>query len=169
MNKKNNEKGITMITLVITIMALSVLAITIVANTKSMVNTKNLSDLKNDINNLADKVADFYNEYGKLPAYIEYTNLSNLTNVLNEKEKTSKFYVIDLQAMQGISLNYGRDYEYVKNTNTETANKYYDLYVVNEVTHNIFYIDGVSVVEDNENKVYYTTYDEPENVPNIEM
>ena len=140
MNKKNNERGITLITLVITIMALSALAITIVANTRSMLNAKNITELKSDINNLKNKVSDFYNEYGELPVDIEYTNISNLANVLNDKEKNSKFYVIDLQAMQGVSLNYGRDYEYVKNTNTETANQYYDLYIINEVTHNIFYM-----------------------------
>ena len=51
---------------------------------------------------------------------------------MNNKEKTSesKFYVIDLQAMKGISLNYGRDYENVKNTNTQKANEYTDIYVI---------------------------------------
>ena len=162
MNMKKNEKGITLITLVITVMALSALAITIVANTRSMKNTKNITQLKNDISNLRQKVTDFYNEYGELPADIEYTNIANLTDVLNDKEKNSKFYVIDLQAMQGISLNYGEDYKYVKNTNTETANQYYDLYIINEASHNIFYVEGINVKEDSGNKIYYTTYEETE-------
>ena len=68
---------------------------------------------------------------------------------MNNKEKTSesKFYVIDLQAMKGISLNYGRDYENVKNTNTQKANEYTDIYVINNITHNIFYIKGISTEE----------------------
>ena len=163
MNKKlKSEKGITMVTLIITVIALATLSITVIANTKSMVNTKNITELKNDISNLRQKVTDFYNEYGELPAEIEYTNTSRITNVLSEKEKSSKFYVIDLQAMQGISLNYGMDYEHVKNTNTETANKYYDLYIINEETHNIFYMEGVIVRETGGNKRQYTIYEEAE-------
>ena len=85
---------------------------------------------------------------------------------MNNKEKTSesKFYVIDLQAMKGISLNYGRDYENVKNTNTQKANEYTDIYVINNITHNIFYIKGISTEE---NEIYYTNYKEPKDIPII--
>ena len=167
MNKKlKGEKGITLMILVITITILSALAITIVINTKSMVNTKNVTELKNDINNLKEKVSDFYNEYGELPANILYTNTGRLTSILNEKEKNSNFYVIDLQAMKGISLNYGRDYEYVKNTDTETANKYYDLYIINAATHNIFYMEGIKVKDKGTTKMHYATYEEAEETVN---
>lgn len=162
MNKIKNEKGITMIALVITIMALATLAITILTNTRSMVNIKNMTELEKDINNLKQKVSSFYNEYGEIPASIEYTNIEVLANLLNTKEEESKFYVIDLQALQGLSLNYGKDYEHVKNTDTETADKYTDLYIINKVTHNIFYMDGVRYRTDKGNKLYYTTYDKPE-------
>lgn len=156
MKKKNNEKGITLIVLIITIIALTILSTSIILNTKSLVNSKNITNLTNDINNLQQKVSDFYNEYGELPADIEYTNLSRIAEVLNDKEKNSKFYVIDLQAMRGISLNYGRDYEHVKNTNTETANQYYDIYIINETTHNIYYMEGINNTNNRENRTYYT-------------
>lgn len=169
MNKRNNEKGITLLILVITVIAILILSTTIIINTNSMVNTKNLTDLETDINTLRQKISDFYNEYGEIPASIEYTDVSHLSNagVLNDKEKESSFYVIDLQAMRGISLNFGMDYEAVKDTNTEKANKYTDLYIINEVTHNIFYVEGVKTKENNEYITYYTDYLTAENLPTI--
>ena len=90
---------------------------------KTRSNISKLSQLKSDISTLEEKVSNFYNKYGEIPADIEYTNTSSLEPIMNNKEKTSesKFYVIDLQAMKGISLNYGRDYENVKNTNTQKS------------------------------------------------
>lgn len=164
MNKKiKNEKGITLLSLVITIIVLLLVTTVIITNTKSMTTIGKLTELKNDISSLHQKVTDFYNEYGEIPAQIEYTNTSKLTNILNEKEKNSKFYVIDLQAMRGISLNNGKDYETVKNQSTQTANKYEDLYIINETTHNIFYVAGVKV----NNDTYYAEYLEPPQIPTI--
>ena len=39
----------------------------------------------------------------------------NLSSVLSTQNDTGDFYVIDLEAMQGITLNYGKEYEKVKN------------------------------------------------------
>ena len=117
--KKNirSERGITLTVLVITVVVLSILSFTIIINMKTRTNISKLSQLKSDISTLEEKVSNFYNKYGEIPADIEYTNTSSLEPIMNNKEKTSesKFYVIDLQAMKGISLNYGRDYENVKN------------------------------------------------------
>ena len=83
--------------------------------------------------------------------------------------KADAFYLQNLQriiypAWKGISLNYGRDYENVKNTNTQKANEYTDIYVINNITHNIFYIKGISTEE---NEIYYTNYKEPKDIPII--
>lgn len=170
-SKVKQEKGVTLIVLVITVIALSILTFTITVNTKNSAEIRRLSQLKSDIANLNQKVSDFYNKYGEIPASIEYTNISGLQEILNNKEKSadSKFYVLNLQAMKGISLNYGQDYENVKGTNTENANNYKDLYIINNLTHNIFYVDGVSVTEDGQSKVYYTSYDVPADVPDIDL
>ena len=170
-SKVKQEKGVTLIVLVITVIALTILTFTITVNTKNSAEIKRLSQLKSDIANLNQKVSDFYNKYGEIPASIEYTNTSGLQEILNNKEKSadSKFYVVDLQAMKSISLNYGQDYESVKGTNAENANNYKDLYIINNLTHNIFYVDGVSVTENGQSKVYYTNYDVPADVPDIDL
>ena len=165
-NTKKGEKGISLISLTITIVILVLITNMLVYNAKDSVHIKNLNGMKNDIENLRDKVSEFYNEYGNVPANIPYTNLSTeLQQVFNEKEKKnlSQFYVLDLQAMQGLTLNYGNEYEKVKDTNTENANKYTDLYIINKITHNIFLVKGIKVKENNETKTYYTDYTTPDN------
>ena len=169
--KIKQEKGVTLLILVITVMVLLILTFTIVINTKTNASTKRLTQLKSDIQNLEQKVSDFYNEYGEIPAEIEYTNIDQIKDLLNEKEKSSesKFYVIDLQAMKGISLNYGRDYEEIKNTNTDNANKYEDVYIINNITHNIFYIRGVDVTKNGVYEKYYTKTNTVQEVPDVDL
>lgn len=167
--KKKNEKGITMISLVITVIVLTMLGFTITMNASGMINITNINDLEGDIELLKQKVETFYKEYGEIPISLEYTNISHLSNILNNKEKElgSKFYVIDLQAMKGITLNLGKDYETVrKMTGTKedlaNVNNLKDLYIINNITHNIFYVEGINI--DGENR--YTNYSVPQNIPN---
>lgn len=167
--KKRNEKGITMMTLTITIIILLILTFTIITNMVGMIDITNINDLEADIELLKQKVEAFYKEYGEIPAKIEYTNIAHLNNILNNKEKEpgSKFYVIDLQTMKGITLNYGRNYEIVRNmTGTPqdlaAVNNLKDIYIINNITHNIFYVQGIEV--DGKNR--YTNYEIPENIPN---
>lgn len=162
------DKGISLITLGITVIIILVITEMLIYNAKDGIYVKNLYQLRNDIQNLREKVSEYYNEYEKIPASVEYTNQDNilqLNSVLNEKEKSneSKFYVIDLQAMQGISLNYGEEYENIKNTEVTQISEYTDIYIINNITHNIFYVAGIPVKQDNETKMYYTDYTEPDN------
>ena len=68
-------------------------------------------------------------------AKIKYTNTSNISNVLSLKNDIGDFLVIDLEAMQGITLNYGKDYETIKNDETN-ADNYEDVYIINENRRN---------------------------------
>ena len=63
-SKVKQEKGVTLIVLVITVIALSILTFTITVNTKNSAEIRRLSQLKSDIANLNQKVSDFYNKYG---------------------------------------------------------------------------------------------------------
>ena len=114
--EKKNEKGITMVALVITVIIIVILTNVLVYKAKDEVSIKSLTNLYNDISMLREKVSSYYNEYGKIPAEIKYTNIGGLSNVISMQNDTGDFYVIDLEAMQGITLNYGKDYEEVKRT-----------------------------------------------------
>ena len=161
--KLKQEKGITMVALVITVIILMILTNVLIYNAQDNIYIKALTNLYNDIDMLRDKVSEYYNEYGKIPAEIKYTNIGELkdANILGASDKEEEFYVIDLEAMQGISLNYGKDYEKVK-TDKENANNYTDLYIINGNSHNIFYINGIEIKENNKIKKHYTDYIEPD-------
>ena len=160
-NKLRQEKGITMMALVVTIIILLILTSVLVFNTQDSVYIKRLNNLYSDIELLRSKTDEYYNEYGQIPAKIKYTNIDTLKNVLSTKNDTGDFYVIDLEAMEGITLNYGKDYETVKSDSTN-ANNYTDLYIINENSHNIFFVRGIEIKEKDKVKTYYTDYTEPD-------
>ena len=158
-DKLKQEKGITMMALVVTIIILLILTSVLVFNTQDSVYIKRLNNLYSDIELLRAKTDEYYNEYGQIPAKIKYTNIDTLKNVLSTKNDTGDFYVIDLEAMEGITLNYGKDYETVK-SNSTNANNYTDLYIINENSHNIFFVRGIEIKEKDTVKTYYTDYTE---------
>ena len=159
------EKGISLISLGITVLILIVLTSTLIYNAKDRIYIERLNNLYNDIEQLREKVFAFHNEFGKIPAKTEYTLLeeSGLKNVLSDKEKVNKFYVIDLQTLENLTLNYGRDYEYVKDKTLTGENEYKDIYIINSYSYNVFYVQGVDIAENEEIKKYYTDYIEPDN------
>ena len=159
--KIKQQKGITMISLIIVIIILLIVTNILIYNAKDSIHIKALTNLYNDIELLQEKVAEYYNKYGKIPAKIKYTNTVHLLDILSKNNDIGDFYVIDLEAMQGITLNYGKDYEAIKNDETN-INNYIDVYVINENSHNIFYIEGIKIQENNEIKTYYTNYTQPD-------
>ena len=159
--KIKKENGVTMLALVITVVILVILTNILIYNAQDNIYIKSLTNLYNDIDMLREKVSAYYNEYGKIPAEIKYTNTSHLSDVLGANDKEDEFYIIDLEAMQGITLNYGKDYENVKN-DKENADSYTDIYIINENSHNVFYVKGIKVKENDTTKTYYTDYIEPD-------
>ena len=111
-NFRVKENGISLIALVITIIVLIILTNVLVYNSLDRIYIKKITNLNNDIELLREKTSDFYEQYGKIPAEIKYPkdNLTELKDVLSIKNDIGDFYVIDLEAMQGITLNYGIDY-----------------------------------------------------------
>ncbi len=154
--KYRKENGITILSLAVTVVAILILSFTVTLNLRNNTDLQQLVYLRSDIENLTQKVSDFYNEYGELPGSIQYKNIENLSNILSSSELSSKFYVIDLQAMQGVSLHFGKDYQKIKDLNEDTANKCKDLYIVNEQTHNVFYVKGILIKDGDREKIYYT-------------
>lgn len=162
--KRNN--GITMISLVITIMILLILTNMLIYNAKDSIHIKALTNLYNDIDLLKENVASYYNEYGQIPAseQMKYKNTEQLksANILSINDDIEEFYIIDLEAMKGITLNYGKDYRNIKN-NIGLIDDYTDVYVINKKSHNIFYVQGINIKENNTIKTYYTNYTKPDN------
>ncbi len=154
-SKIKSAKGISLISLVITIMILMILANIIIYNVKDDIKLGNLAEMQNDIDILRGKVSSYYVQNGKLPASINYTNIESIkaTGVISEAVDTGRFLVIDLSALENLTLNRGKDFEKVKE-DPENANSYTDLYIINETSHNIFYAAGIVIDGD----VFYTDY-----------
>ena len=116
-----NQKGINLISLTITVLVILVLTNVVIYNVKSNLKTQNIKSLQADISNLREKISTYYSQYGEIPANKEYTNTANI-NVISSAVDTGKFYVIDLSALDNITLNYGMDYEKIKSGEVTDVN-----------------------------------------------
>ena len=111
--------------------------------------------MKNDIENLSDKISAYYNQYGDLPIINEeYTNISKIKDagLISENIDKGKFYIIDLSALDNLTLTYGKDYKKVNETTNK--NTLEDIYIINETSHNIFYVKGIT----SDKKIFYANY-----------
>ena len=154
------NKGINLISLTIAVTVILILTGIIIVNSVSSLKSNKLRNMQADIDNLRDKVSNYYSRYGEIPAdrSIEYTNISHI-NSISEAVDTGAFYVIDLPAMENVTLNYGKDYEKIRNgeaTTEEEINKLTDLYIINADSHNIFYVAGIEL----DGETFYTDYGE---------
>lgn len=163
--KLKDNKGINMITLSIAVILMIIITSVLVYNAKDGTKVKSLNNLYNDIEQLNNKVSSYYLEHGDIPKGVEYTNtgfIDNLENTDPQKNPNNagSYYVINLSALEGVSLNYGRDYS--QSSSAENVNTLEDLYIINEVSHTIYYPRGIRI----ENKTYYT---EPNNWTNVDL
>lgn len=152
MKKVNNNKGVTLVALTITVVILLIVTNIIIYNVKDNLGIEKLKNLQNDIEELNDKISIYYTQYGNIPAKYKYDNIDNIrsSGVISDVMDTGDFYVIDLSAIENLTLTYGKDYEQI-NADGSTLN---DVYIINENSHNIFYAKGVSIKDQN----YYTNY-----------
>ena len=156
----NNEKGITLASLAIAVIVILILTSVIIYNVKDSLVVGNLKKMQTDIQNLRDKVSNYYSINNAIPAKLKYTNAENIekikqTGVISEEVDTGDFYIIDLKELENLTLNYGEDYKQITDDMTEDeASQYQDLYIINEASHNIFFVEGIRVDED----WFYTDY-----------
>lgn len=162
--KFENNKGISLISLTVTVIIILVITGSILYNVRSNLQVESLRKMQDDITNLTDKVSTYYLTYGTLPILkikgSEYTNTGAI-NVISREIDTGNFYIIDLKSLDNLTLNFGEDYEKAKDNEldkpeeekfNELEDK--DIYIINEDSHNIFYVEGITI----NNETYYTNY-----------
>lgn len=155
------QKGINLISLSVAVTVILILTGITLYNATGNIKISKLKAMQTDVENLNDKVSSYYSQYGELPVNrnIEYTNINKIKNsgVISSSVDTGKFYVIDLSKIENLTLNYGEDYEKIKNgeaTTSEQINELTDIYIINETSHNVFYVEGINLNDKN----YYTNY-----------
>lgn len=145
-----NKKGITLVSLVITIAVMLIIASITVTTTYNKFEINNSKKMQNDIELLNDKVSNYYLKYNALPIVRNSENTPitysaselNFTKDANDNEI---YYIIDLSALGDITLNYGQDgFNNPKNSD--------DVYIINEKSHHIYYIKGVEL----DKEIYHT-------------
>lgn len=151
------DKGITLISLSIAVIIILTITGMIIYSAKDSIYIRNLTNMQNDLSNLRDRVSLYYSEYGDIPAETEYPDISKLqlANVIGAND-TGKFLIIELEYLEGLTLNYGKDYEKYKAKEYTNLTDLTDIYIINENSHNIFYVEGIRVKENDETKMYYT-------------
>lgn len=151
------QSGINLITLSIAIVIMVIITSVLVYNTRDGARVRELNEMYNDIELLNYKISEYYLDHNALPYGPKYENLDFLNLADNNQINPNNgedFYVIDLKLMDGITLNYGEDYDQVRiGGNIDSL---VDLYIINEESHTIYYPRGVDI----QGLKYYTEPDE---------
>lgn len=153
-NKIRKERGITLITLAITVVILIIITTTLATNSYDSLQLSRLTKLENDIKALEDRVAAYYVKYGELPVYGESFTKEELESELEDMSVNdgTNYYIIDLSLIENLTLNYGKQHD-VAST---------DLYIINEESHVIYYLKGIEY----QGIEYHTVGKNPEVVVN---
>ncbi len=175
-----NNKGITLISLIITVIIILIITSALIFNTENQLQMRKIQNLSNDIEILNAKVDEYYLKYGELPKLCDYTSSEYENFKTKEDFKKSletvrkgqnasfnsdinindgdKYIVIDLEKLGNLTLNYGYDteYKYLKDKKIVVENNgdkvENEIYVINAKTHQIYFPRGIFV----DNIMYYT-------------
>lgn len=124
--KISQNKGITMVSLIITIVILLILSGVTIGNLSSSKKVTPYNNMIADIKLLEDKILIYYNKFEEIPK-VEGSN-QTIAGVV--------YYEIDLTKLENITLNYG-----TRNDGDET-----DIYLVNN-NLKVYYLKGVEKEE----------------------
>lgn len=164
-----NERGVTLISLAVAIIVLGIITTLLLYNVKDTKDIERVSNMYIDIDGISDRISNYYSRYGALPVRrdIDLSSDSTISSWVSELESsnnegplgandTGDFYVIDMNALENLSLNYGSGYAKMQGT---TLPEDKDVYVINENSHNIFYLQGIRVNNNGTVKMYYTNHE----------
>ena len=138
-----NSKGITLVSLVITIAIMLIISGLTISVSMDRFEINDYNKMINDLKLLEDKVSNYYLKYNAIPVVRDEENnpiLYNYTEIPfnTNRNDNEDYYILDLSAMEGISLNYGE-------TGFKNINSSDDVYIINEKSHQIYYVKGVEL------------------------
>ena len=136
-----NQKGITILSLMIVLVVMAILAAIAVKNVDTGIDIKNYNKMCADIELLSNKIQSYYREHNSIP--ITGSSISDVSSQIDYQgtdRDNSVYYLIDLGSLYNVTLNYGGG---------NLSNK--DVYIINEQSHEIYYLKGVKL----ENQIYH--------------
>ena len=153
MNKLKNDKGVTLLVLTITIIVLLIITSITISNSKSQLAIKKVNNLYTDIDSINTKVSDYYIKNNSLPVFENNVYLNNSSelgllinanggeNTIINPNDDGVYYVLKLSQLSNLTLNYGKEFK--EWNSTCTFQDYQDLYIINSVSHQVYYPKGV--------------------------
>lgn len=153
MKKAKSNNGITLISLAVTIVIMMILAVSITTSITSTLELEKYNKVKEDIITLSENVKIYYMNNRTLPVYedkiFDLTTYGVPTKDINPNDK-GNYYAINISLLaKDVSLNNGAGN---KNKDFTTA----DLYVVNEQSLTVYYLNGASL----DGEKHYTILDD---------
>lgn len=137
-----NQKGVTLITLAITIVVLIILTFTITVNIEPYKNQKIKTNFETDMQRLKEEISQYYTRVKDIPIINKYTNVSMLDGIKNINDG-DEYYVIDVKQLE-VELNYGADYYTIAQMDVaKEITDLSDVYIINKQSHTIYYPKGV--------------------------
>ena len=141
-----NEKGITLTTLILTVVLILIIGGMMGYYSTSGLNLKWINNMYSDIEQIQTEVDTYYLKNNELPLLNVSVSFSNFLN----PNDNSEYYVIDLSKLGNLKLNYGKEFENIKSS--DKLENYTDVYIINKQSQTIYYLKGLEF-EDN---TYYT-------------
>ncbi len=151
-----SNKGVTLIALTLIIVVITIITSISMTEGLQLMSVKRVNYMNADIQMINTAISDYYLKYNDIPTMGLYAHKSDLISLFGGEDYLNpndgdEYYVIDLPKLDNLTLNYGKDY---KTWNSEgNMSDYTDLYIINKVTHQVYYVQGTSLEE----KTYYTT------------
>lgn len=133
------DSGITLITLVFTIMLMLIIITTLVYNYADVGKAEALTDMYADIKLLTDRISIYYFDNNSIPTGSKIENVSQDIKSINPNDNAN-YYEIDLTKLEDVELNYGNKIDEQ------------DIYIINEKSHTVYYLKGINL----KNTIYYT-------------
>ena len=135
MIKLSSKKGITLTSLVMTVVIMLIISTAAIYSIKVSDNTGPYNNMIADINLLEDKIFIYNNKYSETPKTSRKIKINNID-----------YYEIDLAKLNNVTLNFGKEYGGTGELNLNVS----DVYVVNEYLE-VYYLQGISL----SNTMYY--------------
>lgn len=139
-----SEKGITLLTLVITIVLMIILTFTISVNIQPYKEQRAKTNFEQDMQNLREEILQLYARTKWVPIRNPYTNTSMLEDIKNVNDNEN-YYVIDINYLD-VTLNNGAGFKKIikERSETDPITDILDVYIINEKTLTIYYPKGVT-------------------------
>ena len=158
MQKLKNEKGITLIALVITIAVLSIISVPVLVNMSNIKEFDTYSGFKEDIDILREaiSIAYFDKDIGTIgPKYegnLDFLNETQNEEKIKNENDNDVYYAININRVnEKLSVNMETLNNGAGNKSISSSDVKYsgtnDVYIINEQSRTIYYVKGISYKE----------------------